>query len=56
MPLTPVAPFCSPQAHLASGRLQQWISFWRLTGAESLFITAMGFKVTSCVMLLDFPV
>lgn len=33
------------QAHLPLERLQQWITFWMLTGAESLCVTSLGFPV-----------
>lgn len=47
------------QPQLNLDRLQQWITFWRLTGAESLCITAFGFRVRATVhrgseMLLGF--
>lgn len=34
----------SYQAHLAPERMLQWVAFWRLTGAESLCITCLGFR------------
>ncbi|PRW59618.1 hypothetical protein C2E21_1877 [Chlorella sorokiniana] len=34
----------SYQAHVSFDRLQQWVTFWRLTGAESLCVTAVGFR------------
>ncbi|KAL4458960.1 hypothetical protein ABPG75_013825 [Micractinium tetrahymenae] len=35
----------SYQAYLPQDRLQQWITFWMLTGAESLAVTALGFPI-----------
>ncbi|KAI3436216.1 hypothetical protein D9Q98_002270 [Chlorella vulgaris] len=34
----------SVAAHLAPERMLQWVAFWRLTGAESLCITCLGFR------------
>lgn len=34
------------QAHLPSHRLQQWVCFWRVTGAEGLAMTALGLRVS----------
>ncbi len=34
------------QTHLSFDRLQQWLTFWRLTGAEMLCVTAIGFRVS----------
>lgn len=31
------------QVHLPLERLQDWLPFWHLSGAESLLATAMGF-------------
>ncbi|KAL4431618.1 hypothetical protein ABPG77_001460 [Micractinium sp. CCAP 211/92] len=35
----------SYQANLPHDRLQQWVTFWMLTGAESLAVTALGFPI-----------
>jgi len=44
-------PACSPascaQDHLPLELLSRWATFWRLTGAESLCVTAIGFRVSN---------
>jgi hypothetical protein len=39
-------PWSCLQAHLAPDRLAHTVTWWLLSGAESLFITALGFPVS----------
>lgn len=44
------APSPALQAHLPVDRLQQWVTLFMLTGAESLAVTALGFPVSWLAM------
>lgn len=39
------------QVHLVPERMQQWVTFWRITGAESLCVVAVAFRVSRCLEL-----
>lgn len=46
------APAPTLQSHLPVDRLQQWVTLFMLTGAESLAVTALGFPVSWLAMFM----